>query len=442
VAREFKLPDLGEGVSEGQVLRLLVAEGEPVKEDQPLLEVETDKAAVEIPSPHTGTIERWHVEERQTVNVGDVMVTFGEVDGDAATASKRDGTKSSKAERATEPKPTPAATQRGGDGQARTRRPASPAVRKLARELGIDLESIEGSGPGGRIVRTDVQSAASSVPSPSSAPAAPAPAAAPAARPVPSAPPPSQPVAAVTPVEPPGKADTDDRGPITRDPLSQTRKTIASVMSRAMSTIPHVTDCDDADVTELDRLRRGYNEGVAPEHKVGMLAFLLRAVVRALQMHPIINASLDESTGEIVYKRYYHIAIGVQTERGLIAPVLRDVDRMSIPQINYELAVLIDRTRSGKFTLDDTRGATYTISNAGAMGGSRYSTPIITPPQVAVLAAGRTRMQPWVIDGEVVPRLIMPLSHSMDHRVIDGAQEMAFMQQVIGDLENPARLML
>ena len=213
-------------------------------------------------------------------------------------------------------------------------------------------------------------------------------------------------------------------------------------MTHAMATIPHVTDTDDVDVTDLDRMRREHNAASPAGAKLGMLPFIIRAVVRALQAYPIFNASLDPERDEIVYRRYINIAIGVQTERGLTAPVLRDVDRMTIPHINAELARLADRARQGTLGLDEMSGGTYTISNAGAMGGSRYSTPIITPPQVAVLALGRTRKMPWVVNDEVAPRLILPLSHSMDHRLIDGAIEIAFMQHLIQDLEKPVRLML
>lgn len=227
-------------------------------------------------------------------------------------------------------------------------------------------------------------------------------------------------------------------------PLTQARKTIAGVMAQSWSTIPHATDCDDADVTELEKLRKGYS-GAMPDgsdRKLTMLAFVIRAVARAIQRFPDFNGYFDGEKGQIVYRRYVNIGVGVHTERGLIVPVLREADRMSIPQISDELAVIADKARTASFAVNDTRGGTYTISNAGAMGGSRYSTPIITPGQAAVLAIGRSKMMPWVVDGQVTPRLIMPLSHSIDHRMLDGGQEIAFMRQVIGDLENPARLLL
>lgn len=417
-ASEFRLPDLGEGVHEGQVLRVLVAEGEAVAEDQLLLEVETDKSAVEIPSPQAGTIARVHVSEGEVVNVGDVMISFD--GGDAPSASVPAADVNAPATVA----PTTVATPAPG-----RRAPASPAVRKVARDLKVDLATVEGTGPGGRIRREDVERAAQS---PAAAPTAAAP----------SAPRPVAPAPRPAPAAPTGTAGSDEFGPVTRETMSMTRRTIAGVMCEAVRTIPHVTDCDDADVTLLNDLRRGWNETNKPARKLGLLPFIVRAVARALQQHPIINASYDEAAGEIVYRRYYNIAIGVQTERGLVAPVLRDVDRMSVLEIDAALAELSEKARAGHLPREASQGATYTISNAGAMGGSRYATPIITPPQVAVLAVGKSRMQPWVVGDSIVPRLIMPLSHSMDHRVIDGAMEIAFMRDVIADLEAPARLML
>lgn len=428
--REFRLPDLGEGVHEGQVLRLLVAEGDVVAEDQLLMEVETDKAAVEIPSPHAGRIARIHVQPNEIVNVGDVMITYGEGDatGGAAPTAKR----APQAAAASAAAPAPATSN---DSAAPARRPAaSPAVRNLARRLGVALAAIEGSGPGGRILRGDVERAAK-------APAAvevlarpAAPRSAPANR---AAPPP--------PIAPPaleGTVDRDEHGEIVRTPIQLTRRRIAEVMTEAWRTIPHVTDCDDADVTDLDHLRRGHASGTPDARPLGMLAFVVRAVARALVLHPALNASWEGERGEIVHKRYVNIAIGMQGPRGLAAPVLRDADRKSIPELDAEIAALADLARAGRLQPESLAGATYTISNAGAMGGSRYATPIITPPQVAVLAVGRSRRLPWVVGDSIQPRLIMPLSHSMDHRAIDGAIEIAFMREVIGALEHPGRLLL
>lgn len=445
MAKEFKLPDLGEGVHEGQIVRLLVKEGEPVKEDQPLMEVETDKAAVEIPSPHTGTIAKWHVEEQQLVNVGDVMVTFGSVGENASDAGKASQTcatssgEASSVSRATatgngEPRtgPTNSATATKPAGR---RAPASPAVRKLARQHGVDLETISGSGPGGRITRADVEAAAKGGGETSAPTAVGAKLQATAA--------PAPPIRKVAEL-PDGKDDTDQYGEIRRVAITQARKTIAGVMAESVRTIPHVTDSDDADVTDLEKLRKGYigQEFEESHPKLTLLPFVIRAVVRALKLYPEFNASFDHEKHEIIYHKYINVAVGVHTDRGLIAPVIRDADTLSVIELTHALAKIAHKARTASFAVNDTRGGTYTISNVGAFGGSRYSTPIITPPQVAVLALGRTRRMPWVVDGELAPRLILPLSHSFDHRITDGGPEVQFMQYVIGDLENPGRLLL
>ncbi|MHC4383974.1 MAG: dihydrolipoamide acetyltransferase family protein [Planctomycetota bacterium] len=404
MSSEFRLPDLGEGVTEGQIVRVLVAEGDRVNEDQPLLEVETDKAAVEIPSPYTGVVATVHVTEQQVVNVGDVMVTFAADEAEAQAVEVKPVKVAAAAPppATAAPKPVPERIK-----------PASPAVRKLARRMGVELESIAGSGPGGRVTRQDVEQAAA-------------------------APPPPPP----TPAPAPGTADSGTWGPIRREAVSRARRTIADAMARSKAAIPHVTDTDDADITDLDRLRKGYESPEKPDRKLTVLPFVIRAVALALTRHPIFNASYDADAGEIIYHDYIGIAIGVHTERGLIAPVLRGADRLTIPQIADELPKLAEKVRAGSFEVNDTRGGTFTISNAGAMGGSRYSTPIINHPQAAVLALGRSRHQPWVVGGAVVPRLILPLSVSFDHRIIDGAHAIAFMREIVNLLENPASLML
>ncbi|MHC4217967.1 MAG: dihydrolipoamide acetyltransferase family protein [Planctomycetota bacterium] len=411
MSSEFRLPDLGEGVTEGQIVRLLVAEGDHVREDQPLMEVETDKAAVEIPSPHTGVVTRVHVTEQQVVNVGDVMITFGGPEAETTAVEVKPAARASAGSA-----PTSTAVVHHRPDHVK---PASPAVRKLARKLGVDLESINGSGPGGRVTRQDVEEAAAT----------------------PASPPPSAPT---TPAPAPtaGTAGTDPWGPVRREAISRARRTIADAMSRSRAAIPHVTDTDDADITDLDHLRRGYGCPEKPDRTLTVLSFVIRAVAMALQRHPIFNASFDDDAGEIVYHDYIGIAVGVHTERGLVAPVLRDVAAKSIPQIADELAELAEKARGASFSVNDTRGGTFTISNAGAMGGSRYSTPIINHPQAAVLALGRSRRRPWVMDGEIAPRLILPLSVSFDHRIIDGAHAITFMREIVELLQNPANLML
>jgi pyruvate dehydrogenase E2 component (dihydrolipoamide acetyltransferase) len=237
----------------------------------------------------------------------------------------------------------------------------------------------------------------------------------------------------------------DSWGTTRREPLTRIRRAIADAMARSASTIPQVTDTDDADVTELDRLRQGYHSDEKPGRKLTLLPFAVRAVVLALKKHPILNASLDADAGAIVFHDYISIAVGVQTDRGLVAPVIRAAGDLSVVQITDELAMLAAKARAASFEVNDTRGGTFTISNAGAMGGSRYSTPIINPPQAAILALGRARWMPRVVGGPggmIAPRLILPLSLSFDHRIIDGGVSVPFMQEIIAALEHPARLML
>ncbi len=439
MAREFKLPDLGEGVHEGQIVRLHFKEGDHVKEDQPLMEVETDKAAVEIPCPFTGVIEKWNVKEGQVVHVGDVMVRFG---GEGKSEVKEAAARA-KPQAAVAQAMAATVAERAG-GSVGTRAPASPAVRKLARQLGVDLDSVQGSGPGGRVSREDVERAAKGEAKPTTV-------VTPVARPAR-----AKPQADSIGGLPDGKDDTDQYGPVRRVPITQARKTIANVMAQSWSTIPHATDTDDADVTELEKLRRGYlSEDREGGPKITMLAFVIRAVVRALEKFPEFNASFDAEKQEVIYRRYINIAVGVHTERGLIAPVIRDANTLSVTDIAIALDEIANKARSASFAVNDTRGGTYTISNPGAVGGSRYSTPIITPPQVAVLAIGRSKWMPWVVspslDGggqavgemrRIEPRLIMPLSHSIDHRLLDGGVEVQFLRHVIGHLENPGRLVL
>lgn len=472
--KDFKLPDLGEGVHEGRIIRVMVKLGEPVREDQPLMEVETDKAAVEVPSPFEGVVSKVHIHDKQLVHVGDVMFTF-EVGARAASApppsegapgSREGGEALSHGPASRGPAASaaghssqvgastlsPAPSLRGRGGQSAPApslpggriTPASPAVRKRARALGLDLSTINGGGPAGRVRLQDLEVATASPPLPlregvggwvksPGTPAAPIPqrtSRETASGPAPTTTPTTSPFAQASAAE-------------VREELSQARKTIALNMVQSWTTVPHVTDCEDADVTELDRLRQGHNITLREsETKLSLLPFVIRAVAMALTRHPIFNAAFDDKTSHLIYKRSINLAIGMHTERGLIAPVLREADKLNVAQIAAWLTEWTVRGREAKFAVNDLRGGTYTISNAGAMGGSRYSTPIISPGQAAVLALGRTRWEPRVIDQQIVPRYIMPLSHSFDHRIIDGGQEIAFQRDVIGALENPARLLL
>ncbi len=411
---DFKLPDLGEGIHEGQILTVHVAEGQSINEDELLMEVETDKAAVEIPSPCTGTIIKVHVQDKQLVHVGDVMVTF-----DAGQRTKAEPVQKVVVETEEFIEPLNQ-TQWVDQPKVRT----SPSNRKLARSLNVDLNTIQGSGSGNRITRQDIEHASQA---------------------------PKQSIAKVEPVTRPsikieqtidGVHEQDEYGAIIRQPMTQARKSILKAMCLAWETVPHVTDCNDVDITAIDELRKTFHDPDQPNLKLTLLPFVIKAVCRSLKKYPILNATLDSETGDVLFRQYINVAIGVDSERGLIAPVIRNADLLSVGEISTQLEQIIENARSASFSIADTRGATYTISNAGAVGRTRYSTPIIQQGTVACLAVGRARKMPWVVDDEIVPRLILPLSHSIDHRLIDGGREIPFIEHLMNDLEHPMRFVV
>jgi pyruvate dehydrogenase E2 component (dihydrolipoamide acetyltransferase) len=462
---DFKLPDLGENIDSGDVVSVLVGEGDTIKANQDVLEFETDKAVIAVPSNAAGKVTKIHVAKGQTVKPGQVILSF-EAAAAGATAAPKAPAAPAKAAAppkpaAPAPKPVPAkpaaatapsrpapavkaaeppqpvrAPGREENGHAASKvaaanadesgddaegvalaAPAGPAVRRLARELGVDLNRVRGTGPDGRITREDVINAVRQA----NAVASSAPAGA----------------------EMTGDLDTDSYGQVRRETMTKIRKTIATNMVRSVSTIPHLTNFDDADITELEDLRK---ESTASYTTAGIkltsLTFVLKAVALALKQHPTLNASLDMESGEIIYKHYVNLGVAVDTDRGLIVPVLRGVDKMSIRQIAEGIQVAAEKVRDSKQTLDDLRGGTFTISNLGAVGG-KYSTPIINHPEVAILLAGRSRKMAVVTkDDRVVPRLMMPLSLSYDHRIVDGAAAARFLNEVIGYLESPGRLLL
>ena len=433
---DFKLPDLGEGVHEGQVVNVLVKEGDAIAEYQPMLEIETDKAAVEIPSPKGGRIAKVHVNAGQTVKVGQVLISIEEGGNGQpaarpaaaapqstvapASAPPAEAAPAEASPAVSRPAGAPSAPAPAVRGEDEGPVPAAPAVRKLARDLGVDINRIAGSGPGGRVLREDVERAAAGGAAAASAPAS-------AAAPV------MLPVGAELP-------DFAAHGPIRREAATQIRKTIARQMTRAWQNVPRVTHADTADVTELERHRKDYNATLREgEAKLTMTAIVIKAVALALREYPVLNCSYDAATEEIVYKDYRHIGIAVDTPRGLVVPVLRDADRKSLPQVAAELQAIAEKARAVKFEIADLRGATFSITNVGAIGGT-FFTPMVNFPEVAILGLGQAKLRPAVHEGQVVPRLILPLSLSFDHRVVDGADAARFVTAVIRALENPLRL--
>ena len=437
MSTEFTLPDLGENIASGDVVSVFVSEGDVLTPGQALLEVETDKAVIEVPCPPGGRVDKVLVKKGETVNVGQPLVLLGAATGAAAEATpaaaaparaaapeKRAAPAAAvpRAEAAPAEPAEPAAVS-GRSGAVAEEpaeappavEPAGPAVRRLARELGVDLGRVPGSGPAGRILREDVIAAVRQ-----------ASAAAPAARPRGES----------------AGTERDDWGPIRREQMSRMRKTIAANMARSVATIPHLTNFDDADVTELERLRKESAAEYAKGNlKLTALSFVIKAVSLSLRQHPAVNATIDPEKGEIVYKEYVNVGLAVDTPRGLVVPVLRDCDQLSIPQIAQAIAETADRAKNAQYGVEDLRGGTFTISNLGAVGGV-YSTPIINWPEAAILLLGRSRKMPVVHEDRIEPRLMMPLSLSYDHRLIDGAMAARFLNEVIGYLESPGRLLL
>ena len=435
MATEFTLPDLGENITSGDVVSVLVKAGDVVEPGQSVLEVETDKAVIEVPCPPGGVIQEVLVKKGETVNVGQALLSLGgsaaqpaaapPVEKPAEPEPPTSTVKSSEPAVVEQPVPALAAIASAANAAANgeatnnaspseTINPAGPAVRRLARELGVDLARVSGSGPSGRIIREDVVASVrrSSGQSGSSSQA----------------------------VRPGG--EQDDWGPIHREQMSRMRKTIATNMVRSMATIPHLTNFDDADVTELERLRKDSAAQYAKTNvKLTALAFVVKAVSLSLRQHPGVNSSVDMEKGELIYKDYVNIGLAVDTPRGLVVPVLRGCDHQSIPHIAQEIAQTADKAKNAQYGVEDLRGGTFTISNLGAIGGT-YSTPIINYPEVAILLVGRSRKLPVVYEDRVEPRLMMPLSLSYDHRVIDGAMAARFLKEVIGYLESPGRLLL
>lgn len=463
MAIDFVLPELGENIESADVVNVLVSEGDQIQANQSVVELETDKAVVEIPCPHAGKVTKVHVSKGQKIKVGQKLITVEPAEEPAAapaspaTASPPAASAPSEAPSSTTAVAVSAAAEAeaakpiGSLAPSATLVPelipAGPSARRLARELGVDLRTVQGTGPRGRIRPEDVQAAALmqkvSSTSAGAAPSAAAAAAPPSPGPakMPTGPELVQPWA---PVVPPGTPDKDAWGPIRREPMPRIRRTIAAQMVRSVSTIPHVTNFDDADITDLEALRKSIPPGfLGPDVKLTLMPFLMKAVALALRRNPALNASLDmePDNEQIIYKEYVNIGVAVDTPRGLVVPVVRSVDRMTIPEIAKAVAELAQRARTAQFTIEETRGGTFTISNLGAVGGT-YSTPIINFPEAAILLAGRSRWMPVVRGEQMEKRLMLPLSLSYDHRLVDGATAARFLNEVIDWLQNPGKLLL
>jgi pyruvate dehydrogenase E2 component (dihydrolipoyllysine-residue acetyltransferase) len=416
---DLKLPNLGEGADSGTVVNLFVKEGDQIAKDQPVLELENEKAVATIPSTFAGTVSRIYVKPGDKLSVGQRILTLAEGAAQPATPTsvpkpRQDlGVVEAEAEpeeAPPEPERTPAAEEVPPPGPSRFPPPAAPSIRKLARDLGIDLTRVHGSERGGRIVLDDVRAYIQRLQrvaaQPKTAQAKPAPRAA---------------------KPPPERIDFSKWGPISKQPLSPLRAVIARRMSENWNVVPHVTQFEDADITGLMELRQkhagAYEEKGA---RLTLTSFALKAVVNTLKQHPILNSSLDEVSQEIVLKEYFHIGVAVDTEAGLIVPVIRDVDKKNLFELSRELEELAKKARERKVSAEELKGGTFTISNQGGIGGAHF-TPIVNKPEVAVLGLGRGAMRPVVHEGKIAPRLMLPMGLSYDHRVIDGGVAARFI---------------
>lgn len=424
--QEFKLPDLGEGMQEAEVVQWLVKPGDTLKLDQAMVKVETDKAVVEIPSPVAGRVAEIRVQDGQVAKVGEVLVVFetsASANGGSSTSSQGNAPASATAQLTATPSPatrTPT-TQR--------RVLAAPAVRKLAFELGIDLEQVTPSNPNGRVSIEDVRSYAERASTSSVLPAS---ASALAEQPVPQAT-----SIGTQKAEQPVPAAQDER-----QPLTGLRKRIAEHMERSWRTVPHATAFDEVDGGALAALRESLKP-VAEKRGVRLtyIPLLIKLLIPLLKEHPIFNASLDEERREIIYKHSYHIGVATASPEGLLVPVLRNAEHLSLFEIASNLERLIEGAKQRTLSLPELRGSTFTLNNVGSFGGSS-GTPIINYPEVAILAVGRLQDKAVVQQGSVIVRPMMPLALSFDHRLIDGAMAGAFLGRFKELVENPQQLML
>ncbi|MGH9859063.1 MAG: 2-oxo acid dehydrogenase subunit E2 [Candidatus Acidiferrales bacterium] len=453
MATEFKLPELGENVESGDVTKILVAPGDSIAKDQAVVELETEKATIEVPSPTAGTVKQVHVKQGQKVKVGELIITID--DGAAAPAEKKE-TKpeaAKKKEEKGEPRPAEkketkasavAPEAQGPEAPAKAKAaepeaekeekpalepaakppaeaasepakgapaPAAPSVRRLARELGVDIHAVRGSGERGRISIEDVKAHVKAAMQ-SRAVGAPA-------------------------VAAPPLPDFSKWGTVERKGMTGIRRATARHLSHAWQNIPHVTNHEKADVSSLNEMQKKLGPKVEQAGgKLTMTAIALKVIASALKVFPQFASSIDVAREEIIYKKYCHIGVAVDTDRGLLVPVIRDADHKNILELSIELGKLAEKARAGKLTLEEMQGGVFTITNLGGIGGTHFS-PIVNSPEVAILGISRARTEPVYVDGHFEPRSLLPLSLSYDHRMIDGADAARFLRWVVEAFEQP-----
>ena len=434
MAFAFKLPELGESIETGDVVNVLVSVGDTVEVDQPVVELETDKATVEVPAPVVGTVTDIAVKAGDTIRVGQVILTISE------TAAQSDAEGAPVAPSLSEPAPEPETPQpaqpvrpvrpaqpaaAAPDGPAAPMAPtptprasrgapvlAAPSIRRLAREFGVDITAVTGSGARGRVTAADIKAYARQVMEQASQSEGSAP-------------------------SKPELPDFTRWGAVERTPMRGIRRATSRQMTRAW-TIPHVTQHDRADVGEFESARARFKEE-SPDVPLTVTAFTVKVLAAALRDFPQFNASIDMANDEVVYKQYVSIGVAVDTERGLLVPVVREADQKTLTQISTEIAELAGKARSKALAVEDLQGGTFTVTNLGGLGGTLF-TPIINYPEVAILGISRSTYEPVMVDGAFQPRLMMPLSLSYDHRLVDGADAVRFLRWVAERLEHPLLL--
>ncbi|HKS38842.1 MAG TPA: 2-oxo acid dehydrogenase subunit E2 [Verrucomicrobiae bacterium] len=433
---DVKLPKLGEGADSGVVVSILVKEGDDIKEGQAIIELENEKAVASIPATASGKVTKLRVKEGDKVSVGQVLLTLGsERAAPAASPKDEPSTEAPKSQRKKsksveagdedeDGKEEEEEKKKDEEDERESEAPpksgpevmAAPSIRKLARELGIDLTRVRGSERGGRIVMADLRAWIQRLQKPASQPKGPA-------------------TSAKAKIAPAEAIDFSKWGAISRKPLPQLRKVIGQRMSESWTNVPRVTQFDEADITALMELRKKHQAAYeAKGARLTLTPLVLKAAVATLKKHPIFNASLDEAAGEIVLKEYYHLGVAVDTDAGLLVPVIRDVDKKGLLDLAKEVEELAAKARERKLSLEEMKGGTFTISNQGGIGGAHF-TPIVNLPEVAILGLGRGALKPVVKDKQIAQRLMLPLAISYDHRVIDGGVAARFTVDLVRALE-------
>ncbi|MEI7811346.1 MAG: 2-oxo acid dehydrogenase subunit E2 [Ignavibacteria bacterium] len=424
---EFKLPELGENIKTADVLTVLIKPGDAVKIDQTVFEIETDKATIEVPSTIEGVVTEVYVKAGDKVAIGQTLFITGDdksvvaegqsVQIEVTTAIPE--VKKVAAEEKPAPEPAKVKTYIESKPESDPGRlaPAAPTVRRFAREIGININDVQGSGPGGRISIIDVKAHSQEL---------------------------SQRQAQIAEVPKTfGGAPAEQLpdftkwGAVEKKDMSNIRRKTAEHLSYAWATVPHVTQFDKADITELERLRKAYgNRAEAEGGRLTVTAIMLKVVASALKAYPQFNTSVDIQNSTVIYKKFYNIGVAVDTDRGLLVPVIKNVDKKNIIELSVELSRTAERAKNKKLSLEEMQGGTFTITNLGGIGGTYFS-PIVNSPEVAILGLSRSAYEPVYIDGEFKPRLMLPLSLSYDHRIIDGADGARFLKWIVDAIQQP-----